>query len=173
MGQGHERPKVSWMGASPSTGRTMRPQGVPATASSSPWTPPRSSARGCLEGRLMGSRCLRSHSGWGGEGKGCREWEGWAPAPYRPRARPYLVRGSSSRRRRRSVATTRASSPSPSRSRPSRSTAVSNRTTGRQRRAREKAACSFVSTAPLLSAQRLEQGTWGGVPDRPVSKGQR
>ena len=83
----------------------------------------------------------------------------------------YLASGSSSRRRCRSVATTRASSPSPSRSRPSRSTAVSKRTTGRQRRAREKAACSFVSTAPLLSAQRLEQGTWGGGPDGPVSKG--
>ena len=69
------------------------------------------------------------------------------------------------------MATTRASSPSPSRSRPSRSTAVSKRTTGRQRRAREKAACSFVSTALLLSAQRLEQGTWGGGPDGPVSKG--
>ena len=69
------------------------------------------------------------------------------------------------------MATTRASSPSPSRSRPSRSTAVSNRTTGRQRPAREKVACSFVSTAPLLSAQRLEQGTWGGGPDGPVSKG--
>lgn len=62
------------------------------------------------------------------------------------------------------MATTRASSLSPSRSRPRRSKAVSNRTTGRQRRAREKVACSFVSTAPLLSAQRLEQGTWGGVP---------
>ena len=69
------------------------------------------------------------------------------------------------------MATTRASSPSPSRSRPSRSTPVSKRTTGRQHRAREKVACSFVSTAPLLSAQRLEQGTWGGVPNGPVSKG--
>ena len=69
------------------------------------------------------------------------------------------------------MATTRESSPSPSRSRPSRSMAVSKRTTGRQRRAREKAACSFVSTAALLSAQRLEQGTWGGGPDGPVSKG--
>ena len=69
------------------------------------------------------------------------------------------------------MATTRASSPIPSRSRPSRSTAVSKRTTGRQHWAREKVACSFVSTAPLLSAQRLEQGTWGGVPNGPVSKG--
>lgn len=59
------------------------------------------------------------------------------------------------------MATTWASSPSPSRSRPRRSTAVSRRTAGLQRRAREKVACSFVSTALLLSAQRLEQGTWG------------
>lgn len=70
------------------------------------------------------------------------------------------------------MATTRASSPSPSRSRPRRSTAVSNRTTGRQHRAREKVACSFISTAPLLSAQRLEQGTWGGGADGSVSKRQ-
>lgn len=59
------------------------------------------------------------------------------------------------------MATTRASSLSPSRSRPRRSTAVSRRTAGLQRRALEKVACSFVSTALLLSAQRLEQGTWG------------
>lgn len=59
------------------------------------------------------------------------------------------------------MATTRASSLSPSRSRPRRSTAVSRRTAGLQRRALEKTACSFVSTALLLSAQRLEQGTWG------------
>lgn len=59
------------------------------------------------------------------------------------------------------MATTRASSPSPSRSRPRRSRAVSRRTTGLQRRAREKVVCSFVSTVLLLSAQRLEQGTWG------------
>lgn len=70
------------------------------------------------------------------------------------------------------MATTRASSPSPSRFQPRRSTAVSKRTTGRQRRAREKVACSFVSTAPLLSAQRLEQGTWGRNLSGPVGKGQ-
>lgn len=60
------------------------------------------------------------------------------------------------------MATTRASSPSPSRSRPRKSTAVSNRTAGLQRRAREKTACSLASTAALLSAQRLEQGTCAG-----------
>lgn len=73
----------------------------------------------------------------------------------------HLLVGSSLRRRWHSVATTRGSSPSPSRSRPSRSRAVSSRTAGRQRRAREKAACSFASAAALLSAQRLEQDTWG------------
>lgn len=72
----------------------------------------------------------------------------------------YLSRGASSRRRRRRAATTRVSSPRPSWSRPSKSRAVSSSTTGRQRRAREKTACSFVSVAPLLSAQRLEQDTW-------------
>lgn len=60
------------------------------------------------------------------------------------------------------MATTRASSPRPSRSRPRKSTAVSNRTAGLQRRAREKTACSLACTAALLSAPRLEQGTCAG-----------
>lgn len=75
------------------------------------------------------------------------------------------------------MATTRASSPSPSRSRPRRSIAVSRRTAGLQRRAREKAACSFVSTALLLSAHRLEHGTWedtgGSVQGRSLTGAER